>query len=244
MADHAFLSDRRHFSVSRSEARSTIALTRAGTRGILRLTASRASTRSTPPLCGAEERLLRQFGEHQSDQAPRAAARQALHRRKQIGCSTSGANDPSRCRRRQTVRAVYTFECVSVCEHHDQQGGLRFRRQFARKTRRPLARHHGAAIGDLADGCHMTERAASRTRSRYGRSAIRNDGRGEDKSVDACMATYAMLEKGKEEAGASRCTRSVDAAAWDKVFGGPVPGCCGLRSCRYDRGPADDVQTP
>jgi NitT/TauT family transport system substrate-binding protein len=44
------------------------------------------------------------------------------------------------------------------------------------------------------------------------------------KGVDACMATYAMLEKAKEEGWGVPLFEIVDASAWDKVFGGAVPG--------------------
>ena len=40
------------------------------------------------------------------------------------------------------------------------------------------------------------------------------------KGVDACMATYAMLEKAKEEGWGVPLFEITDAAAWDKVFGG------------------------
>jgi NitT/TauT family transport system substrate-binding protein len=62
------------------------------------------------------------------------------------------------------------------------------------------------------------------------------------KSVDACMATYAMLEKGKEEGWGVSLFEIVDAAAWEKVFGGPVPGATAyvLTDTIADR--PDDVQ--
>lgn len=44
------------------------------------------------------------------------------------------------------------------------------------------------------------------------------------KSVDCCMATYAMLEKGKEEGWGVPLFEIVDEAAWNKLFGGSLPG--------------------
>jgi len=44
------------------------------------------------------------------------------------------------------------------------------------------------------------------------------------KSVDACMATYAMLEKAKSEGWGVPLFEIYDKSAWDGVFGGAVPG--------------------
>ncbi len=44
------------------------------------------------------------------------------------------------------------------------------------------------------------------------------------KGVDACMATFAMLEKGREEGWGVPLFDITDAATWDKTFGGPLPG--------------------
>jgi NitT/TauT family transport system substrate-binding protein len=44
------------------------------------------------------------------------------------------------------------------------------------------------------------------------------------KGVDACMATFAMLEKAKEEGWGVPLFEITDATAWDNLFGGALPG--------------------
>ena len=44
------------------------------------------------------------------------------------------------------------------------------------------------------------------------------------RGVDACMATFAMLEKGREEGWGVPLFEITDAANWDKTFGGALPG--------------------
>ncbi len=44
------------------------------------------------------------------------------------------------------------------------------------------------------------------------------------KAVDACMATFAMLEKGREEGWGVPLFEITDAATWDRTFGGALPG--------------------
>lgn len=44
------------------------------------------------------------------------------------------------------------------------------------------------------------------------------------KGVDACMATFAMLEKGREEGWGVPLFDITETATWDKTFGGPLPG--------------------
>ena len=44
------------------------------------------------------------------------------------------------------------------------------------------------------------------------------------KGVEACMATFAMLEKAREEGWGVPLFDITDAATWDRTFGGPLPG--------------------
>ena len=147
---------------------------------------------------------------------------------KQIGCSTSGSNDSVALSiaGKQSV-LVYTFDLrvpfANILINKDvYDSGVN-----------SIEKMSGRSIGITAPqsatwlmAVYMAERAGLKDKV-----AIRplGDfstmmGAVKTKSVDACMATYAMLEKGKEEGWGVPLFEITDAAAWDKVFGGPVPG--------------------
>jgi NitT/TauT family transport system substrate-binding protein len=152
---------------------------------------------------------------------------------KQIGCSTSGANDSVALSiaGKQSV-LVYTFDV---------------RVPFANIMINKEVYDQGITAPQSATwlmAVYMAERAGLKdkvTIRPLGDFATMM-GAVKTKSVDACMATYAMLEKGKEEGWGVPLYEIVDAAAWDRVFGGPVPGAAAyvLADTIADR--PDDVQ--
>lgn len=62
------------------------------------------------------------------------------------------------------------------------------------------------------------------------------------KGVDACMATYAMLELAKEEGWGVPLFEIYDEANWNGVFGGPVPGAAAYVLEDTIASKPDDVQ--
>jgi len=165
---------------------------------------------------------------------------------KQIGCSTSGANDSVALSLagKQSV-LVYTFD-VRV-----PFANIMINKEVYDSGVNSLEKLGGRSLGITAPqsatwlmAVYMAERAGLKdkvTIRPLGDFATMM-GAVKTKSVDACMATYAMLEKGKEEGWGVPLYEIVDAAAWEKVFGGPVPGAAAyvLADTIADR--PDDVQ--
>ena len=146
---------------------------------------------------------------------------------KQIGAATTGANDWLRSRSPANNRcSVYTFDVrvpfANILINKEVY-------DFGVKSIDKLA---GRSVGITAPqsatwlmAVYITERAGLKDKV-----AIRplGDfttmmGAVKSKGVDACMATYAMLEKAKEEGWGVPLFEITDAAAWDKVFGGALP---------------------
>ena len=165
---------------------------------------------------------------------------------KQIGCSTSGANDSVALSiaGKQSV-LVYTFD-VRV-----PFANIMINKEVYDSGVNSLEKLGGRSIGITAPqsatwlmAVYMAERAGLKdkvTIRPLGDFATMM-GAVKTKSVDACMATYAMLEKGKEEGWGVPLFEIVDAAAWEKVFGGPVPGATAYVLADTIAERPDDVQ--
>jgi NitT/TauT family transport system substrate-binding protein len=147
---------------------------------------------------------------------------------KQIGATTTGANDSVALSiaGKQSV-LVYTFD-VRV-----PFANILINKDVYESGVKSIDKMAGKSIGITAPqsatwlmAVYMTERAGLKDKV-----AIRplGDfttmmGAVKSKGVDACMATYAMLARAKEEGWGVPLFEITDVPAWDKIFGGPLPG--------------------
>jgi NitT/TauT family transport system substrate-binding protein len=147
---------------------------------------------------------------------------------KQIGAATTGANDSVALSiaGKQSV-LVYTFD------NRVPFANILINKEIYDSGVKSIDKLSGRSVGITAPqsatwlmAVYITERAGLKDKV-----AIRPLGdfttmmaAVKSKGVDACMATYAMLEKAKEEGWGVPLFEITDVPAWDKVFGGPLPG--------------------